>query len=176
MITKDKTKWAYTASAIDMDGCISISRTTLRTSAGNDYFGYDLKISVANQSLKVMRWFVRYFGGQFRPKSPNSSKLTDNPGFEWFVSGGCKKLEIFLLGILPYLIIKSEQANLALSYIRLDGKVNPSMREALYAGCMALNSGKSPTTNTFDASIMDVKIESGLIGDNNSVPVVIQTT
>ena len=148
MMTKDKTKWAYAASAIDMDGCICISRTTLLTSAGNEYFGYDLKTSVANQSLKVMRWLVRNFGGVFRPKSKNSSKLTDDPGFEWFVSGGYKKVEIFLLGILPYLIIKREQANIALQYIRLNGQENPPKRAELHAACIALNSGKSLTTNT----------------------------
>ena len=144
MMTKDKTKWAYTASAIDMDGCICLSRTTLLTSAGNQYFGYDLKVTVANQSLKVMRWFVRYFGGEFRPKSKNSSKLTDNPGFEWFVSGGYKKIEIFLLGVLPYRVIKREQANIALQFIRLNGEVNPTKRAEFHAAMLALNSGKIP--------------------------------
>ena len=148
MMTKDKAKWAYTAASIDMDGCICLSRTTLQTSAGNPYFGYDLKVSVANQDLKVMRWFVRYFGGEFRPKSKNSSKLTDNPGFEWFVSGGYKKIEIFLLGILPYLIIKREQANIALQFIRLNGAVNPVKRAEFHIAMLAINSGKSPTTNT----------------------------
>lgn len=147
MMTKDKTKWAYTASAIDMDGCICISRTQLKTTAGNTYYGYDLKVSVANQSLKVMRWFVRYFGGEFRPKAKNSSKLSDDPGFEWFVSGGYKKIEIFLLGVLPYMIIKREQAEVALEYIRLNGAVNPPKRAELHARNIALNSGKSLTTN-----------------------------
>jgi hypothetical protein len=94
-----------------------------------------------------MRWLVRYFGGQFRPKSKGSSKLTDDPGFEWFVDGGYKKMELFLLGVLPYLVIKKEQALIALSFIRLDGKTNPQMRASFHEQCIALNSGKSVTTN-----------------------------
>jgi hypothetical protein len=167
MMTKDKTKWAYLAGCIDSDGCIGISRTILKTSAGNDYFGYDLKTSVAGNKIKSMRWFVRYFGGEFRPKSKNSSKLTDDPGFEWFVSGGYKKMEIFLLGVLPYLIIKREQASIALEFIRLNGKPNPSKRAELHAACIALNSGKSVTTNMLNTE-NSVKRESDLIGDNKS--------
>jgi hypothetical protein len=174
MITKDKTKWAYVAAFIDADGCIGISRTILKTTAGNPYYGYDLKTSIGNTSLKVMRWLVRYFGGQFRPKAKNSSKLSDDPGFEWFMNGGYKKMEIFLLGILPYLVIKKEQCLLALSFVRLDSKPNPAMRASFHEQCMALNSGKSPTTNTLDASYKEAKIESDLHSDMQSDPVVIQ--
>lgn len=139
MMTKDKTKWSYIASAVDMGGCICISRTELKNFAGNADYGYDLKISIANQSLRFMRWAVRNFGGEFRPKAKSSTKLSDNPGFEWFVCGGYRKLEVFLLGMLPYLIIKREQANIALEYIRLNGKPNPSKRAELHAACIALN-------------------------------------
>lgn len=171
-MTKDKVKWSYIAAFIDADGCIGISRTVLQTSAGNDYYGYDLKTSIGNTSLKIMRWLVRYFGGQFRPKSKNSSKLSNDPGFEWFVTGGYKKMELFLLGVLPYLIIKREQALIALSFIRLDGKQNPTMRASFHEQCMALNSGKSPTTNTLSASNSEVKIESELHSDMQSDPTV----
>jgi hypothetical protein len=146
MMTNDKTKWARLAMAIDAEGCIGISRTTLQTSTGKDYFGYDLKVQVANTSMKLMRWLVRYFGGEFRQKQ--KGKLSVEPCFEWFVTGGYKKMELLLLGTLPYHIIKREQALIALSFIRLDGKQNPQMRASLHEQCMALNSGKSPTTNT----------------------------
>ena len=167
MLTKDKTKWSYIASAVDMDGCICISRTTLKTSAGNDYYGYDLKVSIANTFKPVHEWFVENFGGEFRAKSKNSSKLSDDPGWEWFVNGGYKKIEIFLLGILPYLIIKREQALNALEFIRLDGKPNPKKRAELHAKAILLNSGKSVTTNT-SSTDYSVKIESDLNGDIKS--------
>ncbi len=147
-LTKEKTKWAYIAAAIDMDGCICISRTQLLTSAGNPYYGYDLKVSIGNTYRGAHEWFVENFGGEFRAKIKSSSKLSDDPGWEWFVSGGYKKVEQFLLGILPYLIIKKEQAKIALEYIRLNGAVNPAKRAELHAACISFNSGKSVTTNT----------------------------
>ena len=153
MMTNDKTKWARLAAFIDAEGCICISRTTLKTSAGNDYFGYDLKVSVANTSMKLMRWLVRYFGGEFRPKQ--LGKLGKEPCFEWFVTGGHEKVETVFLGTLPYHIIKREQALIALEFVRLQGKQNPEKRAELHAACMALNSGKSPTTNMSSAKLKD---------------------
>jgi hypothetical protein len=145
--TRDKAKWAYIAAAVDMDGCICISRTQLLTSAGNPYYGYDLKVSIGNTYRPVHKWFVEHFGGEYRAKSKSSTKLSDEPGWEWFVSGGYKRIEQFLLGILPYLVIKREQAKVALCYIRLNGEVNPPERARLHAACLKLNSGKSVTTN-----------------------------
>jgi hypothetical protein len=142
MMTNDKTKWARLAMAIDAEGCIGISRTTLKTSTGNDYFGYDLKVSVANTSMKLMRWLVRYFGGEFRPKQ--MGKLSVEQCYEWFVTGGYRKIETLLVGTLPYHIIKREQALIALEFVRLMGKQNPEKRAELHKACMALNSGKIP--------------------------------
>ena len=147
-MTNDKTKWARLAMAIDAEGCIGISRTTLQTKKGNEYFGYDLKVSVANTSMKLMRWLVRYFGGEFRPKQ--KGKLSVQTCFEWFVNGGYERMEIILLGTLPYHIIKREQALIALEWVRMRGQENPLRRAELHVACMALNSGKSLETNTLD--------------------------
>jgi len=141
-MTNDKTKWARLAMAVDAEGCIGISRTTLKTNTGKDYYGYDLKMSVANISMKLMRRLVRYFGGEFRPKQ--KGKLSVKPCFEWFVTGGYEKMEIVLLGTLPYHIIKREQALIALELVRMRGQENPSRRAELHVACMALNSGDIP--------------------------------
>jgi hypothetical protein len=165
-----KTKWAYTAMAVDGEGCIALSRTTLYTSKGNPYYGYDLKVSIANTSMRLMKWLVKNFGGEFRPKQRGKfgKKLCN----EWFVTGGYKRLEWFLLGILPYMLIKRDQANFALQFIRLDGKPNPQMRSELHRKMLSLNSGKTPTTNTPSAGKIPVKIESELHSDVQSEPVV----
>lgn len=185
-MTNDKTKWARLAMAIDAEGCICISRTLLKTRTGNDYFGYDLKISVANTSMKLMRWLVRYFGGEFRPKQ--KGKLGVEQCFEWFITGGYEKIETMLLGTLPYHIIKREQALIALEWTRMRGQENPQRRAELHAACMALNSGKSVETNmsgklpyckvnpypkTFSENL---KIESDLQGDLQSESVVTQNS
>lgn len=174
--------------AVDCEGCICISRTKLKTSAGNEYYGYDCKVSVANNSMRLMRWLVRYFGGDFRPKQ--KGKLGKKQCFEWFCSGGHKKIEAFLLAILPYLIIKKEQGVLALEYVRMDKKPNPAKRAELHEAMRLLKHRddedvdvESPETNTssmfcsehpFDLGIIlkpgegvlgNMKIESDPLGD-----------
>jgi hypothetical protein len=167
-----KTKWAYTAMAVDGEGCIGLSRTTLYTSKGNPYYGYDLKVSIANNSVRLMKWLVKHFGGEFRPKQ--KGKLGIKTCYEYFVTGGYPRLEWFILGILPYMLIKRDQANYALQFIRLNGKVNPQKRAELHAKMLSLNSGKIPTTNTPSCSQTEQKIESELHSDVQSAPVVTQ--
>ncbi len=166
-----KTKWAYTAMAVDGEGCIGLSRTTLHTSKGTPYYGYDLKISIANTSVRLMKWLVTHFGGEYRPKQ--KGKFGKKLCYEWFVSGGYARLEWFILGILPYMLIKRDQANYALQFIRLNGKPNPQHRAKLHAKMLLLNSGTTPTTNT-PSTESSVKIESELYGDIQSDSVVTQ--
>src|SRR5208282_1551916 len=125
-ISTDKIKCSYVAAMIDADGCIALSRTTLYTSAGNAYYGYDLKISIANVSTKLMKWLVKFFGGEYRTKQ--KGKLGKQVCYEWFCNGGYPKLERLILATLPYMIVKRDQANFALQFIRLHGAVNPAKR------------------------------------------------
>lgn len=172
MMTASKTKWSYAAAGVDMEGCFGLSRTVLKTSIGNLYYGYDLKVSVANVSTDLMKWLVRNFGGEYRPKQ--KGPLGKKQCYEWFVSGGYKRLELFILGVLPYLVIKRAQALIALEFIRLNGKPNPQKRAELHAKMLSLNSGKAPTTNTLRSPESGLKIESELHGDMQSAPVVTQ--
>jgi hypothetical protein len=163
-----KVKWSYVASMVDADGGIFLSRTTLYTSKGNPYFGYDLKVSIANTSMILMKWLVKNFGGEFRPKQ--KGKLGKKICYEWFVNGGHSKIEWFLLQLLPYMLIKRDQANLALQFVRLEGKQDPQKRAQLHLKMLSLNSGTTPTTNT--SNIVKMKIESDLHSDVQSAPVV----
>lgn len=189
ILTKDKTKLSAVAMAVDCEGCICISRTKLKTSAGNEYYGYDCKVSIANNSMKLMRWLVRYFGGDFRPRQ--KGKLGKKQCFEWFCSGGHKKVEAFLLAILPYLLVKREQGVVALEYVRMDKKPDPARRAQLWQEIRDLKQKdedvESPETNTssndarenmaefIDRVLGTLKIESELAGDCESAPVVTQT-
>jgi hypothetical protein len=177
IMTQDKTKLAMAAMAIDCEGCISISRVSAATKIGTPYYNYNLKVSVVNTSLRLMRWLVRYFGGDFYEMSPG--KLGKRQCFKWSCLGGHKKVEAFLLGILPYLLIKREQALTALEYVRMTGVENPERRYQLWEKMKNLHQCdedvESPTTNMSDAS-EDAKIESELHGDMQSDPVVIQVS
>jgi|SRR5690348_7467268 len=168
-----KTKWAYVASMLDAEGCVALSRTTLYTSSGKPYFGYDLKISIANCSMRLMKWLMKYFGGEFRPKQ--KGKLGIRVCYEWFVNGGHSRIEWFLLGCIPYMLIKRDRANYALQFIRLNGQINPQKRAELHVKMLSLNSGKIPTTN-MSSTKKSVKIESELTSDRKSESVVTQNS
>jgi hypothetical protein len=188
-----KEKWIYAAAMVDAEGCISIGAANHVTKAGTPYIAYMLRIQVANTSVKLMDWFVENFGGVVYKKKNNLNPK--KPVNQWFTKGGWKAQEKFLLGILPYLLIKREQALVALEFIRMLREENPEHRRELWAKCGALNRGESPTTNTSSAEYekafrslieyklepdmpidddISVKIESEHISDNVSGPVVTQ--
>jgi len=171
-MTQDKTKLAMAAMAVDCEGCICISRVSAETKIGTPYYNYNLKISVINTSQRLMRWLVRYFGGDFYETS--LGKLGKKPCFKWSCLGGHKKVEAFLLGILPYLLIKREQALAALEYVRMTGVEDPERRFQLWEKMKNLHQYdedvESPETNMQDMGSDALKIEPELHGDMQSAP------
>jgi hypothetical protein len=175
MKDNDKTNWAYLAGLLDGEGCFTITGTwknrkgIWRTKTGpNTYFHINLIISLYNTDLKVMKWLVDHFGGVYYVHHP-SKKPSHKIGYSWHPKGA-KNKELLLLGILPYLVIKREQAKLSLEYIRLDGKACQEKRLELREKIQTLNGhgmGKRLTTNMSDGP-SGLKIESGLSGDTKS--------
>ena len=155
-------KWPYVAAMLDGEGTI-----VLHKNATGSYF---LQVIIYNSSVKLMRWLVSNFGGRYYTRTKQeTSKRTQ---YAWHPSGK-KNRELFLLGALPYMVIKTEQAKVALEFLRL-GYGEQEKRKELMLKCRSLNrEEESATTNTFDTS-NKVKIESELIGDNESGPVVTQ--
>lgn len=171
---KDK-NWSYLAGIFDGEGTVCIEnweRTALdgRGAGPYTYKQHTLVISVKNTFLPLIRWLIKHFGGVYYTQSP------DNPRhklqYVWRPKGK-KNKENFLLGVLPYLIVKREQALIGLEYLRLPAGRNSATRTALAERCSLLNqNGESVTTNTLDTK---VKIESDLHSDMQSAPVVTQT-
>lgn len=177
-----KTDLAYMAGIMDGEGSFSISKVTLRTVAGNPYFGYDCKIMVGNTSEVLIKWIAERFGGVYRVSVSHVSKLARQwgqsqckPCYRWTCEG-YRNQELFLLAIIPYLVIKREQAKVALEWTRMVNVKNPTKRLDLHRKMIALNKGLSPTTNTphILAACNGVKIESDLMGDHESAPAVTQ--
>jgi len=166
--------WEYLAGILDGEGCISIhcgsgKRYDKRWPTGDKrYPKFALGVSIYQQDVRLMKWLVFHFGGQYY-RHPMRKERKD--GYSWHAPTGEKGQE-FLLALIPYLMLKQEQAKLALEYMRLDrGWDNTEKRRLLAEKCAALNRGV-PTTNTPDPET--VKIESELMGNHESVPVVIQ--
>lgn len=183
MFQQDKTKWSYLAAMIDGEGCISIARRVSDHKVRNEYksrvknstgrvMPYSFRVAVDNTSLTLMKWLIFNFGGVYYTK--NMAVANHKTSYNWRPKGRAN-IEAVLLGILPYLVIKQEQAEIGLEYVRMNGEKNPDKREELYSRMRDLNrKGTAVTTNTptFLAVNAEGMIESDLTGDCERAPVV----
>lgn len=163
MYNEDKTKWSYLAGLVDGEGNISIWRVQARAHdfevSNKTYGSFNMRLHISNTSIILMKWLISNFGGVYHLKREATDK--HKAAYEWRPKGenNTKKL---LLGILPYLVIKKEQAAIALKYIELPRNC-PEQREPLYQRMRVLNQkGKTVTTNTLEDSVSESKIESEL--------------
>lgn len=125
------------AGMLDGDGCISIF---IHWGKKRPNASTNLAVSVYQENEPLMKWMVHHYGGKYYTHVMKNSR---NPGYSWYPPRG-KALEPFLLCIMPYLIIKREQAKLAIEYLRLGTKKNPEKRAELAMRCSILNRKKSP--------------------------------
>ena len=141
-MTKEKTKWSYLAGIFDGEGCINIRSKPRK---GVDYRnGKDvvwnrslMQLCIANTKLGLMKWLISNFGGVYYTVRHDSAKNWQDC-YIWKPKGR-QNMNNFLLGILPYLIVKSEQVKLALEYIRLDARGTPEQYKELANKCQLLN-------------------------------------
>ena len=177
MKTPDKVYWSYLAGMFDGEGTFSIYHHKGQSSTGKPYDSTAIRIEITNTNLGLMEWLVQHFGGQYYHH--RRASLKHKIAYGWRPKGRTNS-EQLLLAILPYLVIKKEQANIALQYIRLPhnngfDETLAAKRKELLEKMQTLNKrGSSLTTNTQETSENEVKIESELIGDDESVPVVTQ--
>lgn len=168
-----KEKWSYLAGLVDGEGCISISKqvNNYNNRGRADYVQYGFRISIANTSLRLMKWLMHTFGGVYYLK--REATVKHSAAYEWRPKGRGNNEEL-LLGILPYLVIKREQAKVGLVYVRLPEQC-PEKRDACYQQLRLLNQkGPLPETNTSDGSESEPKIESALGGDIECASAVMQ--
>lgn len=153
--------WPYLAGIVDGEGTICANKR-----AQGDF---QLQVAIYNTSLYLMKWLVKNVGGKYYIRSLIG--YGGKPGrtqYMWFPSGK-KNREKFLLGILPYILLKRDQAILALEFLGLPYG-SPKQRQEIADKIRALNRRDvSVETNTLDAS-PEAKIESELTGDRESAP------
>jgi hypothetical protein len=183
----------YAAGIIDGEGCISIY-ISKRFDKRQNKFVYRpvLEISAYQADKRLTDWLQFHYGGaQYEHIMKNSTR----PGYQWTAPRG-KAREPFILEILPYLILKREQALLALEYLRTPATWDMNVKRFdLARRCSVFNRkasahsqvakkyeeamlsvGASPTTNTSNIGSDAVKIESELHGDMQNVTPVMGTT
>ena len=154
----DKAKYGYLAGIIDGEGCITIGRGF----RPNGTINYNAIIAVTNTNKDVIVWIQRNFGGGFYLSKGNDARC--KPSYRWRLFKK-ESIELILLAILPYLIIKKQQAQILLNFVRLPRNDDVQKRQELSERIMKLNKrGISVETNMQDTENF-VKIESELHGD-----------
>lgn len=156
--------WSYLAGIIDGEGTICIYYMKRQNRV-------QCQIVIPNTSEKLMKWLVTNFGGKYDTHFPKDLHgFNRKPLFRWQPAGK-KNREKLLLGTIPHLVIKREQAKLALEFERL-GYGELTRRQEIATACSKLNNGdESVETNTLD-SVTSEMIESDLAGDCKSHPMV----
>ena len=109
----DNTVLAYTAGIIDGEGCITICVTN-----GNNGKTFPYAITeVVNTNYDLIVWLNSTFGGSVRTRDPGGiCKLTHI----WELSG--RMCLEFLTAILPYLKLKSKQAEIVINFQQRRGE------------------------------------------------------
>lgn len=169
-----ESKWPYLAGILDGEGTICM--WNMNNAKGYQHITYS--VVVYGTSLNLMKWLVLNFGGKYYLRT--KTNLSKKPQYAWHPSGK-KNKERILLGCLPYMVIKKEQAKVVLEFLRIkEQEKNPELRLKLLEKCKRLNrEEESSTTNMMNNDEPEgdsLKIESELISDNENDPVVIQET
>lgn len=130
------------AGIMDGEGCFTICRAFNNDREGNTLFSqyrYQARICITNKSEKLLKWVTKNFGGSYRFK-PNAGNIENSGEIgEWNFTGGNQAMEKFLLSVLPYLVIKQDQAKVLIAFTRLHMQKAGETREKLYQKIKSLH-------------------------------------
>jgi len=169
----NKMNFALLARTIDTEGSMGIRRSVQKFHAETKtpIYSYTASFRVHNTDRRLIDWCQKYFGGNIYVGHSWATKHNKNwkPSWEWMLCLGNKRGEQLILALMPYLLLKMEQAKILLEFVRIsEGRIHvyrPSERERLWLRMKELNRrGLSPTTNMPDSAGAE-KIESELHGD-----------
>lgn len=133
---------SYIAGFMDGEGSFHITRTTYL--GRRKYPSYQPRVSVANTDHDVLCWLQHTVGfGILAPKYHDSKVWKDQ--WQWYLR--VEEIRSFTIAVLPYLKIKTRQAQLVLEFLDLEsnpGGVLPSehvviQREVIYQEITELN-------------------------------------
>jgi len=125
----------YVAGIVDGEGCISIMRRVARRSYGT-YHDFTVHVTVGTTTFELCERLMQWVGG--KTYYPHEIRGNRKPQAYWVIT---RRGEVrdFLLALQPYLLIKKEQAKLALEFCQLGRSICPDMRANLHGKMMELN-------------------------------------
>jgi len=142
---------SYAAGMMDGDGAFYMGMANLNPVVG-----------LTSKSLRSIKWFYKHFGGRI-----NLPPSGGRPYYGWGLSGRRNK-ERFLLEILPYLMLKREQAKILLEVLRITGKHGLEEERRSFAYQLQALNNKRESVTTETQEDQKSKIQSELTRDRKS--------
>ena len=115
MKTLNEILWSYLAGLFDGEGTVCISTSHNR----NNTTIFQMNVKVANTKLELMQWLITNFGGYYSVSNAKSdTKKRYSTQYAWMPKGKKNRIEV-LERMLPYLVIKKQQALIGLEFERV---------------------------------------------------------
>ena len=111
--------WSYLAGLFDGEGTVCIS--TSHNHNGTTIF--QLNVKIANTKLELMQWLITNFGGFYSVSDAKRNAKGHCTQYAWMPKGKKNRIAV-LEGMLPYLVIKKQQALIGLEFERVYGGRN----------------------------------------------------
>lgn len=99
----------YIAGLLDGEGCITIEKSKRK---GKRNFSFDLRVTIVNKCKKVLELIHQQFNGSLIPR--NHTKPQHSICWTWTITSN--KAKEFLNLILPFMVIKKEEAKVAIEF------------------------------------------------------------
>jgi len=169
---KEKTK-AYMAGLMDAEGTFSIT-SCIHNTLGHRL--YDPTVAIHITDYPILKWVVSSFGGTIYKRKPTEGKLQD---WDWRTDS-YEHSTRFIKSILPYLVLKKDEAKNLLEFYSLYRQQVPRERHALYIRSQVLKTRirndytqdflwKSNLINAYFAGWFDGEGTVGYQNDGHSV-------
>ncbi|MGI0149765.1 MAG: hypothetical protein ACREDF_09585 [Thermoplasmata archaeon] len=155
---------AYSAGLFDGEGCVLIQRTQGST--------FSLHVRVTSTDYAVVEWMKKNFYGFVGIQPPNRNVKNCRPCWYWNIQS--RAASVFLAKITPFLVIKKEQADLAIEFQSRIGapgvnRLTPeeiTTRETYKRRLVELKLGCSAETKT---GLFDPPYVSGLLDGEGTI-------
>ena len=121
-VSLDALRVAWAAGFFDGEGCISISKPINKRKNGVHYTGYQLQAIVAQRDRRPLEVIVGLFGGNITAVKIHGSTY-------WYLRKHGAKAAELLEQLLPFLVLKKEQAELALRFHKYWNDTRPYRRD-----------------------------------------------
>ena len=124
---KDNLVNAYLAGFFDGEGSVGVYETQQSGYSRCSGVWYKPRVSAGNSVKKIPILFQKQYGGGLVSFRRNEDRKWEHA---WSLSTN-KPIELFLLKMLPYLIVKREQALLVMRFVRLGPEPMPELRQSI---------------------------------------------